>query len=170
MSSVSDVLIAKNTPCPCGSERSFSRCCHVYVSGASIAPTAEALMRSRYVAFVLGRSDYIADTWHPQTRPTQIDLASDETVWLKLNVHETTHGQETDVRGMVAFQAWYGANGRMGCMQERSRFEYQDGRWYYLDGDVTDTSGLERKVGRNELCPCGSGQKHKRCCAPKMSG
>lgn len=22
----------------------------------------------------------------------------------------------------------------------------------------------ERKIGRNELCPCGSGQKHKRCC------
>ena len=23
-----------------------------------------------------------------------------------------------------------------------------------------------RKIGRNELCPCGSGRKYKRCCAP----
>ena len=22
----------------------------------------------------------------------------------------------------------------------------------------------EKKVGRNELCPCGSGKKHKKCC------
>lgn len=168
MNSLSDALIEQNTSCLCGSGSPFQTCCHVYVSGEGFAPTAEALMRSRYVAFALGRSDYIAETWHPTTRPAQIDLASDETVWLRLNVIHTAEGKHSDVRGTVAFQAWYGANGRMGCMQEHSRFEHQEGRWYYLDGDVTDTSTLERKVGRNELCPCDSGQKHKRCCARKM--
>ena len=23
---------------------------------------------------------------------------------------------------------------------------------------------LGRKIGRNELCPCGSGKKYKKCC------
>ena len=26
------------------------------------------------------------------------------------------------------------------------------------------TKVAEKKIGRNALCPCGSGQKHKRCC------
>jgi len=25
---------------------------------------------------------------------------------------------------------------------------------------------LQRKIGRNEPCPCGSGRKYKRCCCP----
>lgn len=26
---------------------------------------------------------------------------------------------------------------------------------------------LEKKIGRNELCPCGSGHKYKKCCTNK---
>lgn len=26
---------------------------------------------------------------------------------------------------------------------------------------------VERKVGRNEACPCGSGKKYKKCCIGK---
>ena len=41
------------------------------------------------------------------------------------------------------------------------------------DEDITDLEILlnwskpqktEKKVGRNELCPCGSGKKYKKCC------
>jgi SEC-C motif-containing protein len=39
--------------CPCGSQKPFSDCCEPYVSGAEAAPTAEALMRSRYSAYVV---------------------------------------------------------------------------------------------------------------------
>lgn len=28
----------------------------------------------------------------------------------------------------------------------------------------TKTRVAEKKVGRNELCPCGSGKKYKKCC------
>jgi SWIM/SEC-C metal-binding protein len=28
----------------------------------------------------------------------------------------------------------------------------------------TKTKIAEKKVGRNEPCPCGSGKKHKKCC------
>ena len=27
----------------------------------------------------------------------------------------------------------------------------------------TDPGGAEARVGRNDLCPCGSGRKYKRC-------
>jgi preprotein translocase subunit SecA len=30
-----------------------------------------------------------------------------------------------------------------------------------------DHEGGKRKVGRNELCPCGSGKKYKRCCGAR---
>ena len=29
------------------------------------------------------------------------------------------------------------------------------------------TQNTDRKVGRNERCPCGSGKKHKVCCGRK---
>ena len=32
------------------------------------------------------------------------------------------------------------------------------------DGSVSATVKKETKVGRNDLCPCGSGKKYKRCC------
>jgi SWIM/SEC-C metal-binding protein len=28
----------------------------------------------------------------------------------------------------------------------------------------TETRRVERKIGRNEPCPCGSGKKYKKCC------
>jgi preprotein translocase subunit SecA len=32
-------------------------------------------------------------------------------------------------------------------------------------GETTSKSSVKSdKVGRNELCPCGSGKKYKRCC------
>lgn len=27
-----------------------------------------------------------------------------------------------------------------------------------------------KKIGRNETCPCGSGKKHKKCCAFVFAG
>ncbi len=55
-------------PCPCGSGAVFGACCEPIHDGAP-APTAEALMRSRYSAFVVGDEDHIFRTWHPRTRP-----------------------------------------------------------------------------------------------------
>lgn len=48
--------------CPCGSTEEFESCCSPYISGNRLAPTAEALMRSRYTAFTLGDLDYIEST------------------------------------------------------------------------------------------------------------
>ena len=40
--------------CPCLSGDTYGACCGRYHSGAATAPTAEALMRSRYSAFAVG--------------------------------------------------------------------------------------------------------------------
>ena len=34
----------------------------------------------------------------------------------------------------------------------------------YCNSNITDTIRGDKKVGRNELCHCGSGKKYKRCC------
>ncbi len=50
--------------CPCGSERRYTECCGSYHKRQKEAPDAEALMRSRYSAFVLKDIDYLWHTLH----------------------------------------------------------------------------------------------------------
>ena len=64
----------------------FADCCGRYVRGSEAAPTAEALMRSRYSAYVLKLATYLLATWHPSTRPSELDLAADDSKWLGLDV------------------------------------------------------------------------------------
>ena len=52
--------------CHCGSGQSYESCCAPYVTGAEQAPTAEALMRSRYSAYVEHAIDYLGETLHPE--------------------------------------------------------------------------------------------------------
>jgi len=43
--------------------------------------------------------------------------------------------------------------------RERTAFVQHDRRWFFIDPTV------ELKAGRNDPCPCSSGQKFKKCCA-----
>ena len=147
----------KDEPCPCGSGASFDRCCRPWLEGEA-APTAEMLMRSRYTAYVLGRRDYLRQSWHVSTRPTTL-LLSDEVRWLGLKITDVRQGTAGDVQGEVRFEAAFIEHGRCLRLHEQSRFMRVDGRWYYVDGDSRISV-----VGRNEPCPCGSGRKSKRCC------
>ena len=119
--------------CPCGSGRDYADCCGSLHAGT--APVdAEALMRSRYVAYVLGLEPYLLATWHPDTRPRSLDLdAEPATKWLGLEVkrHALT-GQDSAI---VEFVARYKIAGRAHRLHEISRFMRQAGRWFYLDGD-----------------------------------
>ncbi|MHB0828541.1 MAG: YchJ family protein [Schaalia turicensis] len=60
--------LAPTDPCTCGSGIAFRACCSPILDGEP-APTAEALMRSRYSAFVLGNENHLFRSWHPRTRP-----------------------------------------------------------------------------------------------------
>ena len=116
-------------------------------------------MRSRYCAYVLKRSDYLAATWHPSSRPAALDISGDDTPWQRLVILSTAKGGAADNEGVVEFAAYY----RGGQLHERSRFVKEEGLWLYLDGKILPPLA-EARVGRNEPCPCGSGKKFKRCC------
>ena len=120
--------------CPCGSGAPYEACCQVFVSGAATAPTAEKLMRSRYSAFVRQETQYLLDSWHPQTRPSRVRLDAGQK-WIGLAIKSTEAGGEADSAGVVEFVARFKVAGKGHRLHERSRFEQIDGRWYYLDGD-----------------------------------
>ncbi|CEA09530.1 hypothetical protein BN1051_02900 [Arthrobacter saudimassiliensis] len=118
--------------CPCLSGEDYPSCCGRFHAGAP-APTAEALMRSRYSAFALGDSGYLLQTWHPDTRPRDLDLDPD-LQWRRLDVLGTAAGGPLDTEGTVHFKAYWRAPEGRGVQEENSRFLRLDGRWYYLDG------------------------------------
>ena len=60
-------------PCLCGSLKSYETCCQRW-HGGETPGDAEALMRSRYAAYVLKLEDYLLATWHPRTRPPSLSL------------------------------------------------------------------------------------------------
>nr|WP_236822455.1 YchJ family metal-binding protein [Andreprevotia sp. IGB-42] len=98
------------------------------------ATTPEALMRSRYSAYVLGLEDYLLTSWHASKRPATLDLATDTPgKWLGL-VIKASHAEGD--RGEVEFLARYKMGGRAHRLHERSRFVREDGRWYYVDGEL----------------------------------
>lgn len=91
-------------------------------------------MRSRYSAFVLGLRDYLLATWHPATRPAELELTTEPpTKWLGLEVKRTA-ATGTDT-ATVEFVARHKIGGRAHRLHETSRFVREDGRWYYLDGE-----------------------------------
>lgn len=124
------------TICSCGSTKKYTDCCARYVEGSEPAPTAEALMRSRYTAYTLLNEDYLLATWHASTRPAALGLADDApTKWLGLEVKR--HEQQDADHAIVEFVARYKVNGRAHRLHEISRFVREDGRWFYVDGDVS---------------------------------
>jgi SEC-C motif domain protein len=125
-------------PCPCGSGRAFTICCGPYLAGSTLPETAEALMRSRYTAYVRRDGAYLDATWHPTTR--RADLALDEPVkWIGLEIIATEAGGPGDTQGKVEFIARYKVGGRAQRLHEASRFQRRDGRWLYVDGALAPT-------------------------------
>ncbi len=147
--------------CPCGSGQDFSSCCRPLIDLQVEAETARQLMRSRYTAYVLGRTDYLLATWTAASRPRSLDLAGEKVRWLGLEIHRCTAGMAADNEGEVAFTASFMAAGMLCRLHECSRFVRVAGNWRYMDGTGETKS---RKIERNAACPCGSGKKFKRCC------
>ena len=52
----------------------FGECCGPLLQGKQFAVDAEALMRSRYTAYVLGDAAYLRRSWHPDTCPADLSL------------------------------------------------------------------------------------------------
>lgn len=119
--------------CPCHSSQPYADCCAPFHAGAA-APDARRLMRSRYAAFALRLPEYLLATWHASTRPPSIDF-DDAQEWIGLDVRRYLPLDAS--HAVVEFVARYRAGGRVQRMHETSRFVREDGRWYYVDGDVS---------------------------------
>ena len=120
--------------CYCGSSQDYANCCYIYHSGRP-APTAEALMRSRYSAFVCGLETYLLATWDEKHRPQQLNLQQDHTVWQKLVILKCHKGKEKHNQGTVQFKAYFQQDNCDFVLQETSRFKKHQGYWFYVDGD-----------------------------------
>jgi SEC-C motif-containing protein len=125
--------------CPCGRTGARGRplayadCCGRYLDHDTPAPDAEALMRSRYSAFVLGHVAYLQASWHTSTRPADLTLEPG-VKWLGL---EVKHHRVIDAdHAEVEFVARSRSGGRGQRLHETSRFVREGGRWFYVDGDV----------------------------------
>ena len=124
-----------NTPCPCGSGKKYKKCCARYHKGA-IAGDALTLMKSRYSAYAAGESRYIVETTHPDNP----DYTTDTKRWRKeiddfcrrtaFERLEIVRSRSDETYAYVHFRAYLSGT----ILEEKSRFVFENGRWYYLDG------------------------------------
>lgn len=120
--------------CPCENGKAYQACCAPCHQGTPAA-NAEALMRSRYSAYVLGLEPYLLATWHPDTRPNALNLAEDKaTKWLGLSIKRFEETSSTTA--IVEFVARYKVGGQKAeRLHEVSQFVLTDS-WYYLSGEI----------------------------------
>ena len=112
--------------------------------------TPKQLMQSRYDAFVRMDGEYLSQT---TTQDISIDMSGYETIeWLKLDIVDA-------YENIVEFKAYFREGNVMQLLHEKSYFVEVDGVWKYADGEQLNT-----QIQRNEICPCGSGKKYKKCC------
>jgi SEC-C motif-containing protein len=166
--------------CPCGSQKSYAQCCEPYISGKAVAPTPEALMRSRYSAYVKSETKYLKETLAPESRGDYNE--KDVLDWSKTS--EWQGLEIIEAKGnTVEFTAKYKTQGKVFEHHEVSTFKKIKDHWYFVDGEShvhEDGKGhghehnhepqkpvvrTEPKLGRNDPCGCGSGKKYKKCCA-----
>jgi SEC-C motif-containing protein len=156
--------------CPCGSGRDYENCCAPYISKKAAAPTAEILMRARYSAYALGAIDFIVDTCvRDDDHGIDIEATkrwSEKSTWIGLKILRSEKGGASDSEGKVEFTATFVKDGLREEHHEISNFVRKDGAWLFEEGEVVPTTIVREgaKVGRNEMCPCGSGKKYKKCC------
>jgi SEC-C motif domain protein len=146
-------LQAPGTACACGRQDAhgkplaFAQCCGRFLHGGQPAPDAPTLMRSRYTAFVLGDESYLLRTWHASTRPAEVAFEPG-TKWLGLDVrnHREVDATHAEVEFVARYRSSTGSGpvpsagtGRAIRLRERSRFVLEDGRWYYVDGDLRES-------------------------------
>lgn len=118
--------------CPCGSGLQYGNCCQPYHLKEKVAATVEALMRSRYSAFVVLNGDYLFETTHVSKRIGNSKDAylnsAKNTKWVKLEVVKASFD-------VVEFKAFYlNKKFQVEVLHEKSNFKLEDGKWYYVDG------------------------------------
>lgn len=118
--------------CFCGSTISFQDCCGKYINGIQKAPSALALMKSRYAAYATHQADYLLITTHISQRKyySKADILNWATAneWQKLEIISFTENT-------VEFKAYFlDENKQNQIHHEFSTFKKENGSWFYVDG------------------------------------
>jgi len=116
-------------------------------------------MRARYTAYATSAVDFLVSTGVDADR-AGIAAWCARAKFVGLTVESKEAGGERDSQGFVTFRARFLEGGKLQELRERSRFERRGDKWIYVGGDAR-VSALA--LGRNDPCPCGSGEKFKRC-------
>ena len=152
-------MMTDTEPCPCQSGKTYAACCAPFHEGAKPA-SAEELMRSRYSAYVLQKTDYLVATTVPAQRHL-LDVSgmaawSRSAEWLGLDIlaHIPKIGGH---HAQVEFVAHFRENGGICRHRERSVFVNIGGSWYFIDPTVP-------LPAMKQACICDSGKKFKACC------
>ncbi len=146
--------------CPCGGGL-YDDCCGKLHQGMT-APSAQALMQSRYSAFVRGDVDYVIATTVPSQQPlldrSSLQAWADSMTWTGLQI--ISHTPKIGKRhAQVHFRASFmDEKGNQGVHDELSAFVKVGERWYFLDPTVPNA------LTNKQPCLCGSGDKFKQCC------
>jgi len=160
-----------NDLCPCGSGLAFEACCEPFLMEQAKPKTASDLMRARYCAYAMKSIEYLYKTAGPRVRK-EFDADNsrkwaESATWGGIEIVSTVGGGEDDETGRVEFVARYSVKETEFKHHEMADFAKMNGEWRFIDGKIFGTEPIRReqpKVGRNDICPCGSGKKYKKCC------
>jgi len=124
--------VSNAVTCFCGSAIRFQDCCQKYIDGREKAPTALALMKSRYAAYATHQADYLWDTTHSSQRKyySKADILNwaKANEWQKLEIIAATENT-------VEFKAYFlDENKQNQIHHEFSTFIKENGSWFYMDG------------------------------------
>lgn len=152
--------------CPCGSKKDLAECCAPIIAGAP-APTAEALMRSRYTAFATQQLDHLERTHAPEIKAdfnrAEAEYLATSCEWRGLEIRSA---KEDGDHAQVEFAIRFRRDQKEMIQAELASFRRENGQWFYVSGDLNPHIPQRHvnKVGRNDPCLCGSGKKAKKCC------
>ena len=130
-----------NDNCPCGSLIKYKKCCKPFHENIKTPITALELMKSRYCAYAIEKSEYIILTTHQNNRDFNTDTKawnndildfSKNTKFEKLEILEFIDGQ---TESFVTFKANITQNKQDVSFIEKSRFIKENGKWQYIDGE-----------------------------------
>ncbi|SHM02693.1 YchJ family protein [Flavobacterium chilense] len=124
--------LMKSKKCYCDTGLQFENCCGQYLEKDQKAPTALALMRSRYSAYATHHADYLVETTYVSERKyyskSEILKWATSNQWQKLEILSFTENT-------VEFKAYFlDSNSKPQVHYEFSTFKFENNVWYYLDG------------------------------------
>lgn len=144
--------VGRNDNCPCGSGNKFKKCCGPYLDGLSWPPTPEALMRSRFTAYVVGAVRHLYRTVDSENEeiagvPYE-EFARDTAAYCRqitfsdLTIHEVWPESEEGI-AKVLFTVTYTSGPQSDSLTELAEFVRRDGNWIYLRGETRNEEPAE---------------------------